>query len=201
MSSKERTARLKDKLRKDILCAAMSMLKSKGRHSLSLRKIADDIEYTAPIIYSYFENKEAILMALSKLGYEQLNLNIRRNCDHIVDPVEKLITLLTTYWNFAIKERELYQLMYDIGTGLDNITRDFPELTEFLTYLRQTISALYGENTLSDKLLQCKSYTSAAVIHGLISANLFWKHIDSESNKIMLNDVIIGVVKSLNKGI
>ncbi len=201
MSSKNRIARLKDELRKDILCSAMAMLKNKGRQSLSLRKIADDIEYTAPIIYSYFENKEAILIALSKFGYEQLNLKIHTDCNHIDEPMEKLVAMLTAHWDFAIKERELYQLMYEVGIGLINVTHDFPELVEFINYLKQAIAALYGKAIISDELLQCKSYTFAAVIHGLISANFFWKHIDPESNKVMLNDVISGVVKSLKSEI
>lgn len=150
------------------------------------------------IIYSHFENKEAILIALCKLGYQQLNSNIEQNCNLIVDPMAKLVTLLTTYWNFAINESELYQLMYEVGTKLDNLIQDFPELTRLFNYLRQPISMLYGEGTLSDELLQRKSYTFIAIIHGFISVNLFWKHVDSESNKIMLNDVINSVIKSLN---
>lgn len=45
MGSKERIAKLKSELRKDILCAALAILKNDGRQSLSLRKIADRIEY------------------------------------------------------------------------------------------------------------------------------------------------------------
>ena len=37
-----------------------------------MRKIADKIEYTAPIIYEYFANKDAILNELTRQGYVKL---------------------------------------------------------------------------------------------------------------------------------
>jgi hypothetical protein len=61
MASKERILRLKDETRANILEASLDIVKEEGWAALSMRKIADKIEYTAPIIYEYFENKEAIL--------------------------------------------------------------------------------------------------------------------------------------------
>jgi AcrR family transcriptional regulator len=61
MGSKERIQRQKEETRKNILKAAREIVKQEGWQGLSMRKIADKIEYTAPIIYEYFANKEAIL--------------------------------------------------------------------------------------------------------------------------------------------
>jgi len=51
MGSKERIARLKEDTRSNILDAALDIVKEDGWQALSMRKIADKIEYTAPIIY------------------------------------------------------------------------------------------------------------------------------------------------------
>ena len=61
MGTLERKQRLKEEVRTRILEASWQIVKDEGWHALSMRKIADAIEYTAPIIYGYFENKEAIL--------------------------------------------------------------------------------------------------------------------------------------------
>ena len=50
MASKERIARLKEDTRMSILKAALHIAKEEGWEALSMRKIADAIEYTAPII-------------------------------------------------------------------------------------------------------------------------------------------------------
>jgi AcrR family transcriptional regulator len=69
MASKERIQRLKEETRTSILEAAYKIVKEEGWQALSMRKIADEIEYTAPIIYEYFSNKEAILEELTRKGY------------------------------------------------------------------------------------------------------------------------------------
>ena len=57
MASKDRILRLKEDTRMNILKAALQIVKEEGWPALSMRKIADVIEYTAPIIYEYFSNR------------------------------------------------------------------------------------------------------------------------------------------------
>ncbi len=57
MGSKERVERFKASVHEHILDAAMCIVKNEGLQSLSIRRIADIIEYSPPIIYSYFLNK------------------------------------------------------------------------------------------------------------------------------------------------
>ncbi len=54
MASKDRIQRLKEETRVNILDAALQIVKEDGWQALSMRKISDVIEYTAPIIYEYF---------------------------------------------------------------------------------------------------------------------------------------------------
>ena len=74
MGSKERITRLKAQTRVNILDAAHDIVKDEGWQALSMRKIADKIEYTAPIIYEYYANKEAILLELTKKGLQPTNV-------------------------------------------------------------------------------------------------------------------------------
>ena len=59
MGTTERRLREKEKVRAAILDTAWNMVKEEGWQSLSIRKIADAIEYSVPVIYDHFENKEA----------------------------------------------------------------------------------------------------------------------------------------------
>src|SRR6187431_2947649 len=107
MASKERIQRLKDDTRNNILEASIDIVKEEGWQALSMRKIADEIEYTAPIIYEYFSNKEAILSELNKKGYLLLmeEITAAKNAHEL--PAEQLEAIWMAYWNFAFKEKEL----------------------------------------------------------------------------------------------
>ncbi|HEY6900744.1 MAG TPA: TetR/AcrR family transcriptional regulator [Puia sp.] len=198
MGSKDRILRYKDKLRSDILCTAMDIMKSEGPSGVSIRKIAERIEYTAPIIYSYFENKQAILVALSNSGYELLNLEMDSICKAEVGPEERLAGLLVAVWNFANSHRPMFHLMYECGICSDDIADDFPGLIKFLDCIKRAIVQLKGESALCDSELQCKAYAAAALIHGLVAANIFWKT-DAQSSIGMRDDMIGAFVKSLRE--
>ncbi len=86
MGTLERKQRLKEEVRCRILEASWQIVKEEGWHALSMRKIADAIEYTAPIIYGYFENKEAILKQLTAQGFRILSAKVREARARHEDP-------------------------------------------------------------------------------------------------------------------
>ncbi|MEO6962547.1 MAG: helix-turn-helix domain-containing protein [Puia sp.] len=75
MGIAERKLRQKEELRMMILDAAWQMVKQEGWHALSLRRISEAIEYSVPVIYDHFENKEAILLEFSRQGFSLLSKN------------------------------------------------------------------------------------------------------------------------------
>ena len=67
MGIAERRQRQKGGVRASILDAAWNLVETEGWQQLSIRKIADAIEYSVPVIYDHFENKEAILLGAGSL--------------------------------------------------------------------------------------------------------------------------------------
>ena len=72
MGIAERKIRQKEEFRASILEAAWLQVLTDGWQSLSIRKIADAIEYSIPVIYNHFENKEVILLEFTKEGFQKL---------------------------------------------------------------------------------------------------------------------------------
>src|SRR3977135_3719187 len=114
MGSKERIHRLKEQTRINILDAAHDIVKEEGWQALSMRKIAEKIEYTAPMIYEYYANKEAILLELTKKGYLLLGEKMKEAASQHSTPEARLEALWLAYWNFAFEEQEYYQLMFGV---------------------------------------------------------------------------------------
>ena len=72
MSLEERREREKEEIRKLILGAAAEIIFLDGVDKLSIRKIAERIEYSSSIIYHYFKNKDNILNQLMTNGYQKI---------------------------------------------------------------------------------------------------------------------------------
>src|ERR1700733_12990847 len=128
MGSKDRILRLKEETRTNILIAARHIVKDEGWQALSMRKIADKIEYTAPIIYEYFANKEAILLELTKNGYNVLSGDLQqaKNKHHL--PAKQLEAMWMAYWDFAFREKEYYQRMLGVELACCFSRKNFQKL-------------------------------------------------------------------------
>src|SRR5213075_1861684 len=107
--------RQKDEVRSKILSTAWKMVKEDGWQSLSIRKIADAIEYSVPVIYDHFENKEAIVFEFGKEGFRLLSKKIQQAKEKQDDPAEQLKAIADAYWNFTYRNKEHYQFMYGLG--------------------------------------------------------------------------------------
>ncbi|MFZ6013478.1 MAG: TetR/AcrR family transcriptional regulator [Bacteroidota bacterium] len=185
-------------MHQDILDAALSIVREEGHRSLSLRRLADNIEFSPTAVYLYFKNKEALLVSLAKLGYQHLNTSIDRNCHSITDPRNKLKEMLTTYWHFATHEKELYLLMQETEMTLNTLEPLFPEMLTFINSIKKAIANVTGKVNCPDILLKRKCYLSIAIVQGLASLHPIHKEIDARSQSQMLDDAIDGLINSLN---
>jgi len=200
VASKERIQRLKDETRMNILDASLHIVKEEGWQSLSMRKIADVIEYTAPIIYEYFSNKEAILLELTRRGYLILSrdLQIARNQYNL--PAEQLEAMWLAYWNFAFDNKELYQLMFGVEMNCCcDLVEVLPESQSPFTQFSEVIVDLMNIENPSKDVICLKYYTFWSVVHGLISINILRRGYSDEMNRQVLKDAISTIIKSIER--
>jgi len=197
MASKDRILRLKEETRVNILDAALHIGKTEGWQALSMRKIADIIEYTAPIIYEYFANKEAIMMELTKKGYRILAKDMQAAKDAHELPEKQLEAMWLTYWNFAFAEKELYQLMFGIEVNCCVFDKKIPEAEVPAAMIYDVIEKLMGISNPPEDLVCKRYYTFWSVVHGLISINLVRQAVPDGINEQVLKDAIIGIIRSI----
>src|SRR5947209_19623641 len=115
MGIKQRRERERQEIRQSILSAAQAIAAEEGWQAVTTRKVAERIEYSQPTIYEYFENKEAILLALLRYGYERLLAVIQAAAASSDDPEARLLTMSDAYWDFAFRSPALYQVMHGLG--------------------------------------------------------------------------------------
>ncbi len=197
MGSKDRIHRIKEQTKVNILDAAHGIVKDEGWQALSMRKIADKIEYTAPIIYEYYANKEAILLELTKKGYILLAERMKEARDRHEDLADQIEAIWLAYWNFAFEQREYYQLMFGVEVNCCIMDELLPQGSTPYDIAAAPIAELMGISDTEDDKVCTKYYTYWSIIHGLISINITRKGTTDEINRQILKDAITGITRSL----
>jgi AcrR family transcriptional regulator len=141
MGIKERRERERQEIRQSILSAARQIAIEEGWQAVTTRKVAERIEYSQPTIYEYFDNKEAILMALLYQGFEQVLSAMRSAKEQHEQPEAQLLAMSRAYWAFAFRCPELYQVMHGLG-GVSFSHADTPaEARAIFALMRESLRA------------------------------------------------------------
>lgn len=111
MGSQERRVREKEELRSRILDAARDLFVKEGFESVSMRKIADAIEYSPTAIYTLFKDKEDLMRELCSNDFAHLAQLFARLAK-IKDPVDRIRQTGREYIKFAIANPNHYRLMF-----------------------------------------------------------------------------------------
>jgi len=129
--SQQRRARQRDANRAAILAAARDLGRSQGWDAVTMRALADHLEYSANFAYRYFAGREDILLGLVRAGFGQLREAMSAAAAAAAAgegtgpsartrPSEQAMRAAVhnsghAYLDFALAEPDLYQLMYGLG--------------------------------------------------------------------------------------
>ena len=132
MGTKERQDRERQAVTAAILDAARQLFLVEGYANVSIRKIAERIEYSPAAIYSYYASKDDIFLALANEGFHRLAAKVH---DAMVtgDPLENVRACWWAFYEFAKEEPEYFLLMF-VDRSVPRITQEW-EGFEFLQQL------------------------------------------------------------------
>src|SRR6202451_803044 len=99
MGITDRKQRQKEEVRASILDSAWEMVVTEGWQSFSIRKIADAIEYSVPVIYSHFESKDHILLEFNRKGFKLLAESLAAAKVGMVNPADQIRAMGRAYWH------------------------------------------------------------------------------------------------------
>jgi AcrR family transcriptional regulator len=114
-ASRERREQQKQELRQAILDAAAALFVEQGYVSFSLRKLAEQIGYSATTIYLYFASKEDLLFTVADEGFTRFGGQVLAAAAGHSDPLARLEAIWRAYVQFGLKHPAYYQLMFMDG--------------------------------------------------------------------------------------
>jgi AcrR family transcriptional regulator len=123
MGSIERREREREDKRRQILDAARDLFVTEGYQAVTMRKVADKVEYTPTAIYLHFKDKEELVREVVTQDFIALAKHFGSIAE-IEDPIEGLRAMGQGYLEFAVQYPNHYRLMF--MTQLPRINEELP---------------------------------------------------------------------------
>jgi AcrR family transcriptional regulator len=123
MGIRERQSRERETVRRKILNAARTLFLNEGYANVSMRKIAEQIEYSPGAIYSYFTSKDEIFFALAEEGLQF----VRTHCASEPHASSALARVREAFWRvytFSKEQPEYFSLIF-VDSAVPRISRDW----------------------------------------------------------------------------
>lgn len=155
MTSSTRRARERASTRDRIIEAALRVLEAEGAAALTIRRIAADVEYTAPIVYQYFANKDALVLELVTHGYGMLLAEARQVVSEEPDIDRCMLRVASEYVRFAGEHSHLYEAMNGTVVDADERRHAAQSTIDLLMELLITWSDAHGA-VLADRAEACE---------------------------------------------
>jgi AcrR family transcriptional regulator len=178
MGVKERREREKSETRDKILDAARELFVAEGYEGVSMRKVAEKIEYSPTAIYVHFTDKNQLFHELCREDFAHLQ-EVMQSAEMPSDPIERLRQIGRSYVEFGLRFPNHYVFMFMTPHPpheLDEEDREIvgnPEVDAYALLkwaVQQAIDAGRFREELQDAELI--SQTLWASVHGVISLNI-----------------------------
>lgn len=207
MPDSERRERRREQVREKIVEAARELFAAEGYEAVTMRRIAEAIDYSAGTIYLHFPDKESLIKEVCVTDFAQLATKIAKIASN-PDPVERLRRAGIAYLDFAFANPNHYRVMFmaarpAIAPESVDQNRHDPEQDSY-AFLRMTIAECIASGRFRSSItdVDLTSQTAWATLHGLASLRITphfegwveWKPVKKSVNA-MIDVLLHGLLK------
>jgi AcrR family transcriptional regulator len=174
MGTVERRERERQEMQTLILDAARDLFATEGYEAVTMRKIAEKIEYSPTAIYTHFKDKLSLLRELCDRDFASFAAALQR-AGGVKDPVDRLRRIGYAYVDFALEHPNHYRFLFmtahpPVGPEESAIQRGNPDQDAY-AFLRVTIEEGLAQGRfkpeLKDPDVVCQLAWGAA--HGVVA--------------------------------
>jgi AcrR family transcriptional regulator len=144
MGIKERQERDREAVRRSILDAARELFMAEGFQHVSIRKIAERIEYSPAAIYGYFPSKDDIFFALAEEGLRLLGDPGAVESDpryKDAPPLERVRAMFWRLHEFSCEQPQYFALIF-VDRSVPRISREYERFAFMRDRKQHIIEAL-----------------------------------------------------------
>jgi len=170
---KQRREREKEELRQEILDAARELFVKEGYENVSMRRIAEKIEYSPTTIYLYFEDKASLLFAICEETFAKLARRMEAITAEGGDPIETLKRVCRTYVEFGLKYPNHYKVTFinhpELHLGAASYLREGSMGLKCYATLRSNVEECIKQKKFREQDVEAITQAMWASGHGITS--------------------------------
>ena len=173
MGIPERKEKQKQEIRRAILDASMKLFMEQGFENVSIRKIADLIEYSPTTVYLYFKDKNEILFDLHELGFQKM-AEYTTELWTIKNPLVRLAKMGEHYLQFGLENPAFYELMFILKAPMEALEKlsdncEWRSGDQALGKLKETVQECMEKNLIEKGDVTAVSMAIWSMVHGMVS--------------------------------
>ena len=207
MGIRERHERDREAIYRAILDAARDLFLSEGYQNVSIRKIAERIEYSPAAIYGYFPSKDDIFFALAEEGFRLLDNPANAEADAALaalPPLERLRAIFWRFYEFSKQHPQYFALMF-VDRSVPRVSREY----ERFAFAREIKGHLIAhiQQCIQEKLLP-ETIAPHAVLRmvtmgivGVVVMRLSDRLGPTENADLLAEDVLDVILAGLRSGV
>lgn len=199
MGIKERKEREREQQRDLILQAAGEIFAEEGIEKLSIRKIANKIEYSPATIYHYFKDKEDIINHLMTRGYQKIMRSLSAVRDYPDSPEKKLRELIRKYIESALDMPDEYMSVQlskspAIRGYTSSLFKGASAKKPALAILTECLKEMYRNQNIEDDIIELTAQTISVSAIGLITRLIIEKDIGEQQRTKLIDHYITWMI-------
>ena len=197
MGVKERKERERVDMKELILKSAHQLFIDKGFDEVSIRNIAEAIEYSPATIYLYFKDKNEIFHALHRNGFKLLveKFSVLSSINH---PFDRLKAMGRHYIEFAMQNPGTYKLLFVMEEPLRHVESckqdEWDEGDRAFDILTATVAQCQKESYFLGFETESLAFVIWSTMHGLCTLRTSGHlgHVSVARNSAMNLDQLMG---------
>lgn len=170
MGIKERQERDREAVRRSILDAARDLFVSEGYRNVSIRKIAEKIEYSPAALYGYFPSKDDIFYALAEEGFRLLHRSHTDTSDvelAALEPLDRIKAIFLRLYEFSRQHPQYFELMF-VDRSVPRISQAY----ERFAFAREMKAQIVGQIQACIDSGALPAHLNASVLFRLLTMGL-----------------------------
>lgn len=175
MGITERKEKQRLEIRRMILEASMKLFVEEGFEKVSIRKIAEIIEYSPTTIYLYFKDKNEILFELCEMGFQKM-AEYNKDLGQIKNPLLRLHQMGENYLRFGLTYPEYYDLMFIQAAPMEVLQRqncsEWNSADATIDALRELLRECMDNGLIVKDDVNAAAIGVWAMVHGLVSLSI-----------------------------
>jgi AcrR family transcriptional regulator len=202
MGIAEKRAKQKEAFRRVILDSARTIFIREGYDGVSMRKLAEEIDYSPTTIYLYFKNRDELLFAICEDFFTTFLAELNRIRSVSRDPIGTLRQAFLYLINFGLMNPDQYKLIFFTksvyGTREQMVEKESMARNTYFVF-KEIVQDCIDAGKLREIEVDVIADTLAIASHGVVAKSVFCANSVKDRSEVVAHTLVDALLRGFQK--